>query len=385
MKIGLINLVVDTNYGGNLQRFALCYILKQLGHNPFFIRIDRTAQYLPRKRAVFVYFKRFMLKIFGKYKDAVRKEVLIEREYSLQMKHVNEFIRRNVPCYTESFCELDDLRCLDDADFDAYIVGSDQVWRSSPEKHIERFFFDFLSDGCRARKIAYAASFGNGGNGYTQRQVEICGKLYSKFTRVSVRESAGVNIIKRFCWNCGSAPQVVLDPTFLVPRIVYSKLSKKVPVESIEGSIFCYILDVNKDVKAFVGKVASQLGKKIVWLDSLFPNIERQSFKKVIETPSIEQWLYNIETADYIITDSFHGTVFSIIFNKPFLTIKNAQRGVERYSFFLKKLELADRLIDVNAENIPIKDDVNWSLVNESLHQEVQKSISFLKDSLVSP
>ena len=382
MKIGLLNLVVDTNYGGNLQRFALCFILKQLGHEPLFIRIDRDTQFLPKKKVLFLYLKRFVLKLLGRYKAKINKESLVEREYALQMNHIDDFIRWNVPCFTKSFHESDDLDCFGESCFDAYIVGSDQVWRSSPEKHIERFFFDFLSERCKARKIAYAASFGNGGNGYTRRQVKICGELYSRFTSVSVRESDGVDIIKRFGWNCESVPQVVLDPTFLVSRSVYSKLSRRQPVKSISGCLFCYILDIDKCKKDFVERTAFLLKKEVVWLDTLFPNVKRNSFKEKIEAPSIEQWLYNIETADFIVTDSFHGTVFSIIFNKPFITIKNLQRGVNRFSYILQKLGLESRLVGVDDKSVPINEEIDWTKVNYVLEQERQRSILFLKKSL---
>lgn len=382
MKIGILNLVVDTNYGGNLQRFALCRVLQRLGHEVQFIRINRKKVEIPLWKKLFVYTKRIIKKISGQWPKFIRQEFFVEKEYSIQMEAVNSFITRYIPCYKKIFQE-DDPIIIDESEFDAIVVGSDQVWRGGLGTKLSRYFFDFLSERSHVRRIVYAASFGNGDKEYSKKQIEQCGALYSKISNVSVRENEGLATIAQFGWLFPKAPKIVLDPTLLLEKQDYLDLIDGNDLKRTQNKIFCYVLDMTDEIKSFFNRMSVFLKKDIVVIDSLFPNIEKKSFASPKRIPSIENWLGCIANADFVITDSFHGTMFSIIFNKPFFTIANKNRGVSRYSYIFKSLSLEKQLIDLECDPQIGEVNIDWQCVNKTLDWMRRDSMNFLRDSLL--
>lgn len=378
MKIGLINLYVDTNYGGNLQRYALYQALTKMGHDVYFIQRRFTIK-MPRfPRSILVYLKRLFLLLLNK-NEVVFFEYKTKKEYDIQLKETYRFIDKYINCYREIFYNDNDLAKLNDEDFDAIIVGSDQVWRFN-EKYYT-YFLDFIHNK-KIKKIAYAASFGNKGIGYDIKHIKECGKLISLFTAISLREKCGQDLFDQFRWKFPKQVDVVLDPSLLLNVDDYKSL---MTTNKRGKYIFCYVLDSDAETSNFIIKTTNLLNANCEIIDSLFPNIKYNTFDNPKILPSIEQWLNLVYYADFVITDSYHGTMFSILFNKPFLTIINPSRGAERYYPLLDDLGLTNHLVnksDLSLVEINEFYNVNWININKKLEIKREKSLNFLRLTL---
>src|SRR5690606_10705189 len=178
----------------------------------------------------------------------------------------------------------------------------------------------------------------------------------------------------------------VLDPTMLLSKDHYMNIAKEEKQPKSEGDLKIYILDKTQEKVNIVKTLATQLGlkhfevlpKKRIGLDTI------QDVNDFVY-PHPAKWLRGYQDSKFVVTDSFHGTVFSISFNIPFIAIGNKKRGIARFESLLKMFRLHDRLI-VDLENFDvntlIQKDINWNVVNSILHQEREKAIKFLKDNL---
>jgi polysaccharide pyruvyl transferase WcaK-like protein len=219
-------------------------------------------------------------------------------------------------------------------------------------------FLGFLTDE-KKRRIAYGASFGTDIDEYTCEEKETCGNLFRKFSGVSVREESALNILRKFGWNTPSAIRVV-DPTLLLDASEYEKLIDKIKTVRPSGNVFCYILDDKQDLRNYIDQFCS-IHKMKPYYCTLNENV----------FPSIEQWLRNFKDSEYVITDSYHGVIFSLIFRKPFTVYENVNRGSARI------MELK-RLFGIKAENFQL--DV--SRITDIINIERSKATTFLNNSL---
>lgn len=367
MKIGVLTLPFNLNYGGYLQSYALMTILKQLGHNPILLYYRWPKR--PFKKR-FVYFFKSIGKLILQFK--YRTFVMnAELEYRRSGKLIMNFVDSEIYPKTAPIYSSKELRFkTNQLKLDAIIVGSDQVWRPAYVPSIENYFLSFLSDNDNKLRISYAASFGTISPEYNKKQIEQCRKLYSKFNYISVREESAIDVIKSFNWESYNKVEVVLDPTMLLKKEEYEKFINKTYDKNY---IFKYVLDNNTYIEESCIKMSELL------------NISNIKDCKPIGQYkiSIEDWLSNIYNASYIITDSFHGTVFSILFNKPFILIINSDRGKDRFDTILKRFGLKSRvLLNNNIEDI-IKNKIDWELINQILDRERVQSLQFLKQSLL--
>ena len=174
-----------------------------------------------------------------------------------------------------------------------------------------------------------------------------------------------------------------VDPTLLLSKRDYVnnfKLKKK----NEGGKVFCYVLDKNPFKQEVISLVSEklQLPYSIVYGDT--PNLSNYLDVDVLNKPTIEQWLQNFVDSDYVVTDSFHGMVFSVIFNKPFLVIGNEERGLSRFTSFLKIINLEERLILMNKnwDNLLVFKEINYDSINEIVAIEKEKSFSYFKKNI---
>lgn len=380
MKIAILNLSIDNNYGGNLQRFALCKVLQDKGYEVEFVKRFTLQYYSKFPKNIIKYGIRYAKKLFIDRKTVIFEERLREWDNMLQMSQTLSFIEKHVPCYKKNFYPGDSLKELNNAGFDAIIVGSDQVFRAPYNRGEENFFLGFITNPS-IRKIAYGASFGNAGEDYTPELISRCSQDVSQFHSVSLREKSGIDLFRNFGWKAKTSPRLVLDPTLLLDASEYESL---VDNNIANKGIFCYVLDMSDDKLNFIRDVSKKLDISYTILDGLFPNLQRGTFKHPVQIPTIGKWLAQIKNADFIITDSYHGTIFSIIFNKPFFSIVNCNRGKERFSFLeeefgLSGLFLSKPLIKYDM-NKPFQ--INWKLVNDKISEIRLESIDFLDGSL---
>lgn len=366
MKIAILTLPLYANYGGILQCYALQTALERMGHD---VKILSRPQY--GRSYCIIYplavckrlFKRFIL---GK------NVPIFKAPYQIIRQHTNRFIRKNIHHYYKKVWNANIASY-----FDAIVVGSDQVWRPIYYcRPIEEAFLSFLGD-TNIKRIAYGVSFGVDHCEYTEDQRKLCSYLLKKFDAVSVRESSGVQLCQEY-FNTKAVQ--VLDPTLLLSANDYRALVKKSETQPSKGNMLVYMIDRTKEKEDFVGCIAQEKGLTPFWMssetnDEMFPLEQRIKM-------SVEQWLRSFDDAEFVLTDSFHGCVFSIIFRKQFLAIGNKKRGLSRFHSLLALFSLQNRLIlspDEYKGNLPL---IDFYHIENILHILKNQSFLFLKTNL---
>lgn len=384
MKIAILTLPLHYNYGGNLQCYALIRTLQKLGHEVYNIAIIQNQQLPPLKLRPYLYTKRFINKLLGRKYSCIFAEQKVIKDRNIVHKYADEFIKKNIPSTPHQYKDSLSLNELNKYKFNAIIVGSDQVWRPKyafPD--IRSFFLNFLENNQQTLRIAYAASFGTDINEYTEQEMHDCGSLIEKFNAVSVRENSALHLIHDvFKWNCPTPPQLVLDPTMLLEKEEYMKLVPANIKQDSAKDLFYYILDMTPDKKNLIDHICKdkRLEKFTVFPKSTLPNSKVEN--RII--PPVEDWIQGFNRAELVITDSFHGCIFSIIFNKPFIVFANEKRGIARFHSLLKMFNLEDRLITNFADFRQKRMDstINWTEVNTIMETKKRESVSFLQKAL---
>lgn len=377
MKIGILTLPLHTNYGGLLQNFALQQALKQLGCCVYTIDIQiKKSLFAEVRTYVSLLLKHNRLRKNGK---PVFPGLPNSREIAIIRTYTNKFIKENISTTRPYF--VSDLKGL--RGFDAIIVGSDQVWRKAYCPDIRAFFLGFLKPTSKVRRIAYAASFGVDHLEYNQKTIRMCSKLVERFDAISVREYSGVALFRKYF---GMSPAHLVDPTLLLGRNDYLRLLNLQGAKP-KGSLTTYVLDESSRVSEVVAFAEKELGLMVNRLGPKkhFSKKNRSQIDQCVYPP-VEDWIRGFYDADFVITDSFHGTVFSIIFQKPFVAIGNSERGLSRFKSLLSKLGLASQLyIPSNDfdQNLLSK-KIDYSKVNFLLDKWRSESIDFIKSSLAS-
>lgn len=351
MKIAILTHPVRCNYGGALQAFALQRYLHDKGYEVVIIDLHRPAPLLSRLH------------------HWVERNIL-HRRFT---KFAERYMLR-----TPRVTSLEQLRNAV-ADCDAVIVGSDQVWRLSMVHDVERhYFLDFVPNGCR--RIAYAASFG-------LSDLEPCGeKLYndikdlvSQFAAISVREADGVDICKKH-WNVDA--QQVLDPTLLAGREVFEPLAQE--AQPSRGELFYYFLGNRGDEVAHLHRLAHGAGKRAFTVNA--GHTLRVSKFAFAFYPSPEQWIAAFRDAEVVVTDSFHGVCFALLFNKPFYVVGNKSGGVSRIESILNLFGLSERFVsslnDVKSYQQLVATHIDYTQVNRKLAELRNQSETFLLNAL---
>lgn len=380
MKIAVLTLRLHSNYGGILQAYALMHILKQLGHEPYLV----NHQYFMKRNRFslcFIYVKNAIQKYLLGHKNVeIFQEKRHRKEYEIVCKNTRMFVEKHIFPKTAFVCtEYDWKRLQDEYGFDAYVVGSDQVWRPAYVKHIEYFFLSFL-DATAVKRIAYAASFGTQEWTFSEKQTALCRKLLKKFDAVSVREADAVNLCKSYF---GVEAVQVLDPTMLLSKEDYRKLLPKGMELKSDVDLLVYLLDANELKKEVVSWVEQQKKTKGVWINNPKSENKKLSYEDRV-APPVENWLSGFFSARYVVTDSFHACVFSILFHIPFWAIGNSSRGLTRFHSLLSLFGLENRLLDENdaIPSLVFDDEIDWAGVDRKLQEMRDHSVAFFKHIL---
>ena len=383
MKVGVLTLPLHTNYGGNLQAYALVTTLKNLGHDAWLIRWEKDRT--PSWKAPLTIAKRLFLKyISGKTGIEVGSGIFDRRKRAAIEKHAKGFINRHISPQTKGFRSTRALaRHVSRYHFDTIVVGSDQVWRPAP--NVEDYFLGFLDKtGGTARRVAYAASFGTDQWTFSPSQHQVCARQLKKFDAVSVREDTGVILCRQ---HFGVQAEHVIDPTMLLQRNHYVDLAwDGYPSAARSGGkgLFVYVLDADPDKTSAVDYIANSLGLSSFAVDTSTKD-NAVSLDK-LAVPPVENWLRAFDEADFVVTDSFHGCAFSIIFNKPFIAYGNKSRGLSRFESLLRTFRLDDRLVSSSAalSSGILHHPIDWLSVNNLLDARRAEAITFLMDALAT-
>lgn len=374
MKIGILTLPLHNNYGGILQAYALQETLKSMGHRPILIDNSGTIK-LPILTKYYRYAVRTAKNILLNSNLTIR----YDKEHNYPIKVMRQHTYRFLKKYISRIDLQGSYTLLKKSRFDAIVVGSDQVWRPRYFWHapLSDAFLAFAKD-WDIKRISYAASFGSEEWEYTPEQTAECGDLLRRFDAVSVRESSAVSLCKEH-FNVDA--QHVLDPTMLLDASHYITLFQQAKTPVSEGDLMCYILDSSKEKEALVRSVASTFSLTPFSVNSKYEVPDAPLEEKI--QPPVEKWLRGFYDAKYVITDSFHACVFSILFKKPFIVYGNKHRGMARFQSLLSIFGLEDRLVTTPEEaSTVVSRPIDWDTVYTRLDEWRQKSRDFLTAAL---
>lgn len=376
LKLGILTQPLHDNYGGLLQAYALNKVLKSLGHEV--VIINRHSRPNSKLREVASNLKN---KITGKHSNI--KSKLRSQEKKIISQNTQAFREKYIPNLSGLITDNKGMKKLNNMGFDAYVVGSDQSWRPRYSPNIRNYFLDFAEKQKNIKRISYAVSFGVSNWEFNEKDTKICASLAKKFDAISVREDSGVKLVSDYL---GMNAVHVVDPTMLLDNEHYKNITKQERINASEGNLKVYILDKTQEKLNIVKALEDKLGlKHFEVLPKKRLGLDKVEDAKDFVYPNPAQWLRGYQDAKFVVTDSFHGTAFSIMFNIPFIAIGNKRRGMARFESLLKMFGLEDRLIidleNFDAENYTQK-EIDWKNVNAILENERRKAMNFLKDNL---
>lgn len=362
MKFALLSLSPNANYGGLLQLWALQQVVNKLGYESEILIRKKQA-----KIPISIYFKRIILKLLGKSDTPIFKEQIIGRNERRLFKFIDEHYNSRV---------VKSLEDINKDEYDGIIVGSDQVWRkpyflnSWNTVNYYDAFLDFAKN-WNIKRIAYAASFGISDLQFDREENKEIQSLLSKFNYISAREVSGVKIIERE-FNLSS--DLVLDPTLLLSRNEYEVLCRRNKVNVKQQNIVVtYILDKNPETESIIEKVLES--KRLRWKE-LYNSDEMTPYISVID------WVNTIASAELVITDSYHGCIFSLIFNKPLIFTGNNKRGNARFETLIEMFDLNQNYISDNTQYNPDFDYILPKNTADKIKKLQDESIALLRKSL---
>lgn len=386
MKIGILTQPLRNNYGGLLQNYALQQVLIRAGYDPCTIDQSRTIKTC-RLRRMYMRAKAHVKHLLFPHKYKRPAYVVNEYEEAIISKNTNYFIDKYINRTKTIDTHQKFLNIANSNEYQAYIVGSDQCWRPRYNRSfLGEMFLNFAENQQNVKRIAYAASFGMDKWDLSKRKIEKFSRLAKKFDLITVREDSGVNLCRI---HLGMQAQHVLDPTMLLSKEDYIHLIEAEKEPQSAGNLFYYILD---PVGAKIEKVKNIAIKYDFIPFSIMPKYpvgyrNKNEIKNNIEDciyPSVTSWLRAFLDAEMIITDSFHGMVFSIIFNKPFWVIGNDRRGMSRFNSMLKMFHLENRLIEIDQlKTIDINESIDWEKTNQIMEMNTYKSKTLLFEAII--
>lgn len=372
MKIGLLTFPLNNNYGNLLQAYALLTYLKNKGFDAELINFPVERKTF--KICVTYLLKKIFLIFFNRF-------VRFKFPLILTQAGFMQFIKKYINPKSRPISNETTLRnYVSNRNFNCIIVGSDQIWRYKYLKNrIPLYFLSFVPSSID--KVAYAASFGVDEWQFSDGITEDIKKWITGFKGVSVREESAVKLCRKYL---NVTVQHVLDPAFLINAEDYLELVPKKHIANPSNYLFTYLLDERDYVRKLVLNVKDKLGIENLIQFSL-SEIKLNDQRVNLSDP-VGNWIFSIYNSKFVITDSFHGTVFAIIFNKPFIVIGNIERGLSRIQSILSVFGLEDRLIidDYKDSTILLNENINWQNVNSILKEKKSEAEFFLLSNINS-
>jgi len=371
-KVGLLTLVgtrYNNNIGAILQAYALQNTIEKLVFDCEIIDFEppiNTKKSFTGNLVRSIKFHGFKWTLFEMFGATLRL-----KEKKKILESYNNFKKAYLNFTSQTFENKERLKHLD---YDIYVVGSDVVW--SPKHDIEALKVYLLEFVKNKKKVSYAASV------WHPIPDELCfiyKNLLRDFDFISVREKTSAKYLKR----CGIEidPDIVLDPTLLLSKEEWKKISK--PPEKTIKKPYIMLYDVHL-AKGLLSKVFSIANKKGVNIVTRYPLFIKLNHSKVYSFYSPTEFLWLVENAEYVITTSFHGTIFSVLFRRPFYSIKPGTAPANKIIDFLKRIGLEDRFVQnpKELESLSFDDDIDWKTTEKRLKREITHSLQFLKKAL---
>ena len=372
-SLKIANLTLDGyfNYGNVLQRYAVCNLLMGLGAEVESLWFSPQAGFLPYLQSHYPWMKdswdwKTWVKLGINWKGATHKMFSGENAWEAAR---NAVIKSFVDRYIPMRYDVDFTRVADEYDY--FVTGSDQVWNPY-YADLEKLFITFAPS---EKRIAYAASISCPEIPQDKLQAFIDGVNGMK--EISVREQAGADLIQQLT---GRRVQVVADPTMLVTAEDWRSIARKPSwLKGDEQLLVTYFLGKRPD--SVIESIARENGLQIVNM------LDERVFEHYAIAP--EEWLWLIDHARFTYTDSFHGTVFSILFRTPFVVTERVDAGcaskmTSRIDTLLAKFDLSDRRgTNANGYMIDSPLDMHYGDVDKVLAEEKQKAEAYLCHALI--
>ena len=373
MKIGIVTWFHYRNYGTVLQAYALQKFLKSNGYNCVLVN------YIPINNKTFIekiksgnLKHRIASKIEScryKFLEPNIKEMILERNRAFE-----NFVAYNID-FTQKSQTSSELFKLNET-IDCFICGSDQIW--NPENFNGVYYLNFVND--KNKKISYAPSFGVGH--IPTSKIEEIRQLVNKFDWLSVREDKGASILKELTQK---DVEVVVDPTLLLSKTDWGQVSVNPNIS--EDYILCYFLGDRQEYWKAVQNIQRMTKYKVIIIPARF-NAYLKKYE-IRTSTSPEEFIGLIKNAKLVLTDSYHGVIFSLKFERDFYVFKrfkdkDKRSQNSRIYNILKMLNLEGRLIDSNVlkdykDNYSIE---NYGEINKVLSRKIDDSTAFLTKSL---
>lgn len=277
---------------------------------------------------------------------------------------------------------------------DTFLIGSDQLWNywlSRP--YGQAYYLQFVAN--NKKKIAYGTSFGSDKYNGPEGQRKLVQANLERMDYISVREDYAVDICRD---TFGVEAVKVLDPVFLCDRREYELLARETGKKKEEPYIFAYILNPTKAIGAMLESIGKKYKKKVLvsldeppWMfeeNKAALELSETANVQVLKEVDVKTWLFYLKQADYVITDSFHGSCFSILFERKFAVIVNKKRGGARFPSLLSHFGLMERLVQEPEEILAtncLAAAIDYEKVFYIIEEDKQKSMEWLKNALYSP
>jgi hypothetical protein len=359
MVIKVITRHYPINYGSLLQAFATIKVLEKLGHHAYIIDYRRKSVYSLKYLLSKVDFNSGLKKTIF---DVFRAFFVSFEHHSVERKFVK--MRKRYLKMTETYYSCDGMAGLK---ADCFVTGSDQVW--GIDRYDETYFLPFVNDG---KKIAYSASFGK--TDIDENYFDKYTKWLKLYSHITVRENSAVDLLNKMGIDCMG---VVLDPVLLLTKDEWNEfIEEETDNTKCDDRLLIYYLHNNPELRKYVRGFSKCWNIKYATLSATWHHLIAGGEK--IFAPEIKDYIKAIKHCKYFITDSFHGTVFALLFNKNFSVILPNDGTETRIKSLLEQIRLEDRIItDLNEFSI-MERDIDYNHVNEFIAKEREHSINLL-------
>lgn len=367
MIVKVITRHAPSNYGSLLQSIATQTVINRLGYECEIIDYQRRDE-----RGL-----KMILNLVSRKRDfnsPLKKMFYIAVRYPIEKyaqcrfdRMRNRYLEMTKRCVT-----LEDLSQLD---ADAFMTGSDQVWGPVMTGMYDAAYFLQFATG-RAKRLSYAASFGKTNfDATTTREYQ---RMLVSYDKITVREDSAVQMIE--AWGAENCRGQVLDPTLLLNVDEWTDLliDEKMQAKYANRKyILVYQIHNDKQLSSYALRLAAYTGLKLLRVNPFMHQVRRGG--KLLLCPDVAEFLSLIKNATYIVTDSFHGTCFSLIFEKQFIEILPNNATGTRNQSILALTGLSDRIVTDFDDFSIIDKMINYQPVREILTKERERSIKILK------
>ena len=359
MEIKVITRHAPVNYGSVLQAFATIKILEKLGHNAYIIDYRRKSAYSLKNLLT-------QIKLSSGIKNVLFS---VLRAFFISFEHRN--VEKKFEKMREHYLKLTDVyySCNEivNLEADCFVTGSDQVW--GIDRYDETYFLPFVTD---RKKIAYSASFGK--SQIAEKHFDKYTKWLKQYSHITVRENTAVDILNKMGIDCLG---VVLDPVLLLTREEWNDfVNEDNDDTSCDNKLLVYYLHNNPELREYVRNFSKSRNVKYATMSATWHHLISGGDK--IFAPELKDFIKTIKHCKYLVTDSFHGTVLAILFNKRFSVILPKDGTGTRIKSILEMTNLENRIITNLNDFSVVEREIDYNPVNEIIAKERERSIKLL-------